>query len=196
MVLLPRRSNSPVCSTRSSLAWPSIERFADFVEEQRAASAARNVPAALWSRPCTRGFGAEQLGLLRSSATRRRDLDERTPRTVEFAWMIAASTSLPEPFGPGDEYRHVGGGYVRGLRDHARIASLSNTSPHRSNFSRQRGARLGRRRAARSSRPTIAASSIRLRIVSAVAHRPRLRDIVRGAGLDEIDRVSRWGPGR
>ena len=93
VVLLPRRSNSPVCSTRSSLAWPASEQIADLVEEQRAAVG--GLEAALRA-PCRAGvragLGAEQLGLdqLSGSApaftlmngplrTRRVRLDDRRP---------------------------------------------------------------------------------------------------------------------
>jgi hypothetical protein len=79
--------------------------------------------------------------------------------------MIAASTSLPEPFGPVINTGTSAAAICVAFVTTSRIGSLSNTSPHRSNFCASAARESARRRAARSCSTDNRRSSSRLRIV-------------------------------
>ena len=61
--LEPSRSNSPVCSTRSSFACAAAGEVAELVEEQRAAIGRLETPGARARAGEGAGLGAEELGL-------------------------------------------------------------------------------------------------------------------------------------
>ena len=136
----------------------ALERqVADLVEEQRAAvGRLERALARARSRRCTRR--PRRRTAPPRSARRQRadvDLDERPARAPrELAWMISASFSLPEPFGPVIRTGTSARATWRASVTTPRIASLSNTMPRRSNCcasARARG-RCAGARAARSSR--------------------------------------------
>ena len=173
--------------------------IADLVEEQRAAVGRLETSLAHFGRARVgAGFGAEQLGLhqiLRQRADV--DLDERTAAHARVRLDDRRQHFLAGAVRPGDEHGHVGGGNVRGLRDHIAHRLALEHEPAQVELLRQRGARLGTtpRRSILLDRQApqlqqIADRRQQSRIV------PGLRDIVRGAGLDEIDRRFEMRPGR
>ena len=196
--LEPSRSNSPVCSTRSSFAWPASRQVADLVEEQRAAVRRFEAPRTRASRPCNAPASAPNSSLSSSSDGSAPTLTRTNgpSRIAELAWMISARIFLARAVRAGDQHRHVG---ARHLRRHL----------HDSRASRRCDRRC---RAGRSARPARRASGRRAacRSRSAVQHRvqlqqvahgrhqprvvPRFREVVGGTRLDQLDRGLEIGP--
>ncbi len=83
-------------------------------------------------------------------------------RTLELAWMISAMRSLPLPFGPGDQHRHVGARDLAGQLQHALGRGVA---PHE-------------------------AAQVELRLELALRRRSRCRRVAqRAVGLRQLDQV-------
>ena len=99
---LPTGSNSPSCSTRSSLTCRSSGSSPISSRKIVPPSAEREAPVALLGRAGERAlFMAEELALDQLRRNRRAiDFDERLVAAAAGAWIARATSSLPVPVSP------------------------------------------------------------------------------------------------
>ena len=100
--LEPRRSNSPVCSTRSSFAWPASDRLPISSRNSVPPCAASKRPMRGLFAPVNAPASAPNSSASSSSSGRAPALTFTNGLSLrrEFACTISASFSLPEPLGP------------------------------------------------------------------------------------------------
>ncbi len=102
VALEPSRSNSPVCSTRSSLACPAADKLPISSRNSVPPAAASKRPTRILVEPVNAPASAPNSSASSSwsgSAPAFTLMKGRSFRR-EFAWTISASFSLPAPFGP------------------------------------------------------------------------------------------------